>query len=85
MGENSDTVKIVNDYVNYLFFKMKPKQILEMKSYDCFDLEIIGRFNINEWNGRSIPQVIVEDYEIVNSKSAFSFEQIQNPFFVFKV
>lgn len=85
VGENSDTVKIVNDYVNYLFFKMKPKQILEMKSYDCFDLEIIGRFNINEWNGRSIPQVIVEDYEIVNSRSAFSFEQIQNPFFVFKV
>ena len=28
-------------------------------------LNIVGRFDINRWNGREYPQVIIEDYEII--------------------
>ena len=28
------------------------------------DIEIIGTFNVNEWNGRTFPQVFIEHFEV---------------------
>ena len=32
----------------------------------CVEVDIIGRCSVNEWNGYVTPQIIIEDYEIVD-------------------
>ena len=32
----------------------------------CITLNVIGRFQRNSWNGRVTPQILIEDYEIVD-------------------
>ena len=89
IGAKNDTIKIVDNYIQYMFFRLEPSQILEMRSVMEFDLEIIGKFRINNWNGRTIPQVIVEDYEIINKRDGETVQAPQpfaeNPFFCFAV
>ena len=38
----------------------------------CITINVVGTCNLNEWNGNFSPQIIIEDYEIVN-KSAYYF------------
>ena len=51
----------------------------DQKEYDdlyseqgCVNVNIVGTCHINEWNGNITPQILIEDYEIVN-KSAYYF------------
>lgn len=39
-------------------------EIMSAINGENFNLELVGEFNINEWNGNSYPQVIVKDMEI---------------------
>lgn len=34
----------------------------------CVNINVVGTCNINEWNGLVTPQVLIEDYEIVNTQ-----------------
>lgn len=72
MGSNNDTVKIEYNGMSYLKFHAK-ELIEEMKEQDgAFEIEIVGRANLNEWGGRITPQIFIDDYEIkAISKNTF--------------
>ena len=38
----------------------------------CVTINVVGTCNLNEWNGKFSPQIIIEDYEIL-SKSNYYF------------
>ena len=64
MGATKNTVKITHDYISYIKFKCTQED-LDTLLKDCNkDIEIIGTFNVNEWNGRTFPQVFIEHFEV---------------------
>lgn len=63
MGKNSDTVKIFKNGVAYMKF-FATDMIQELNEYDEIVLEVVGKANLNEWNGTSTPQIFIENYEI---------------------
>lgn len=64
MGATKNTVKITHDYISYIKFKCT-KEDLDILLKDCNkDIEIIGTFNVNKWNGRTFPQVFIEHFEV---------------------
>ena len=65
MGANANTIKITNNFISYIKFSCDSDIVKEFKE-GSYDIEIIGKFNLNEWNGRSYPQVIIEDYKITH-------------------
>ena len=64
MGKNKDTLKIEYNGMSYLKFFAKGmiKEISEV-TYP-FKMHIVGKANLNEWNGMITPQILIEDYEI---------------------
>lgn len=74
MGKNQDTLKIVYNGISYMKFHAKD---LIKELADLFDktsnitLNIIGRANLNEWNGMVTPQIFITDYEVKNGMLEF--------------
>ena len=67
MGRNKDTIKIVKEGVAYMKFFAKD-MIAELSKYDEIRMEIVGKANLNEWMGRTTPQIFIENYEIKEDK-----------------
>jgi len=63
MGKNKDTVKIVKNGIAYMKFFAK-NLIEELNQYENIKLELVGRANLNKWNGVTTPQIFIESYEI---------------------
>jgi single-stranded-DNA-specific exonuclease len=73
MGANKDTVKIEVNGMPYIKFHAKDL-IEELSAHtEPFEMEIVGKPNLNEWMGRVSPQMFIEDYEIKEIKSDLSF------------
>ena len=71
MGRNLDTVKIEKFGVAYMKFHAKDF-IEELKQYNGeIKLEVVGRANLNEWNGTYTPQIFISDYEISDGSLGF--------------
>lgn len=68
MGTTGNTIKITSNYINYIKFRCTNEELNSLLSDGQKDIELIGTFNINDWNGRSFPQVIIEDIEIKESE-----------------
>lgn len=63
MGKNKDTVKIVKNGIAYMKFFAKDL-IEELNQHESIKLELVGKANLNEWNGITTPQIFIESYEI---------------------
>lgn len=71
MGRNLDTVKIEKFGIAYMKFHAKDF-IEELKQYNGeIKLEVVGRANLNEWNGTYTPQIFISDYEISDGSLGF--------------
>lgn len=64
IGANKDTVKFSYNGVSFVRFKDMNfvKSIKEMKN--GFAITVLGKANVNEWNGTTTPQIFVDDYSI---------------------
>lgn len=63
----NSTLKISTPKVDFIKFKATEEEIERLQSNEYNELTIIGRCNINNWGGREIPQIFIEDYEITKS------------------
>ena len=65
MGKSNDTVKIEKNGIAYMWFKATDF-IQELQGYGDQDItiEVVGRANLNEWCGRTTPQIFVDAYNI---------------------
>ena len=68
IGANKDTVKFEYNNIVYIKFHAKEliKQIEELNYEENYLLEVIGKGNINCWNGGETPQILIEDLNIEN-------------------
>lgn len=65
IGKNKDTLKFEKNGITYI--KFHAKNILPLFKYENMKLNIIGKVNLNEWMGKEIPQLFIEDLEIFDS------------------
>lgn len=74
MGASNNTIKINKDYISYIKFKCTEDDLNEFLQGGTYDIELIGTFNVNEWNGRTFPQVFIEDYKITKRTEEFEID-----------
>ena len=70
IGANRDTIKFIKNGITYIKFKAN-KLISELSNMKDIIMKVVGRCNINEWNGRKSSQIIIDDYEIINNIYGF--------------
>ena len=72
--KNTPTLKItLSNNISLIKFKSSYEEYNKLCSEQgCVIINAIGICQMNEWNGVTSPQIIIEDYEIVN-KSAYYF------------
>lgn len=63
IGKNQDTVRFEKYGITYLKFHAKDliEQLSEMSG--DMKIEVVGKANLNEWAGRTTPQIMIEDIE----------------------
>lgn len=69
IGKNADTLKFTCGKVTYI--KFKAKDLCEKLSGRTgkISLNIVGKTNVNEFMGRTTPQVMIDDLEELNPLS----------------
>ena len=73
MGEKQDTLKIVLDRYEIMFFKLseQKKEIFKIGENIDLNINIIGSLNINTWRGKKTNQIFVEDFEVKEVTNTF--------------
>ena len=54
-----------------MIFKASDEECKKLQTDGFIELNIVGKCATNEWQGFVKPQVIVEDYEIIDSNKYF--------------
>ena len=73
MGKNKNTIKINYNGISFMKFFTNEDKYNEMKQHQAISLIIIGKFSINEYNGKITPQIIIEDFMYIPSVAKFRF------------
>lgn len=80
-GKNEDTVSFIYNDVKYVQFKCKEGNQLYDFLQNAWDdnevvtFNIVGKPSINEYKGLRIPQVIIEDNEIISKETVETFDE----------
>ena len=70
IGGNKDTVKFHACGIDFL--KFKDEEFIEkLKSTKEIKLTVLGRANINEFMGSVTPQLMIEDYDLIDNYYEF--------------
>ena len=71
LGRSNNTIKIIKDGVEYMFFRLTEDEITEFTDYELLQIDLVGTMSMNTWGGRSTPQIIANGYEVRDGKFAF--------------
>lgn len=70
MGENKDSCKLTHNGVEYVKFK-NSDFAQEAKAYSRGTITVYGKIKKNTWMGRTTPQILIDDYEFVDTTYEF--------------
>lgn len=75
INESKTTIKFTYNDIEFIKFKTNEDVYNEIKINNINEFTIIGRFTLNEYNGTSKSQVVIEDFEYKksNNKTKFRF------------
>lgn len=76
VGKNRNTIRITHNFITYIKFKCSEEEVSKFLGSDIQDIELVGYFSVNEFNGSIQPQVEIERMEYTIKKSK-KMEQIQ--------
>lgn len=62
--KKTTTVKIMIDGIAFLLFMAKGDDVERLMEHDVFDIDMVVRLDVNEWNGVESPQATIEEWEI---------------------
>lgn len=62
--KKTTTVKIMIDGIAFLLFMAKGDDVERLMEYDVFDIDMVVRLDVNEWNGVESPQALIQEWEI---------------------
>lgn len=68
IGKNKNTLKFKNRNIDFIKFNYNEEEFNKVFNGECFVMEVVGRCSINQWDGREIPQFIIEDFNILEIK-----------------
>ena len=71
MGKTGDTVKVMCNGIAYMFFKRGIEEVKKMLEHPRMCFNIVGKPNVNYYNGMITPQIFVDDYECYNAVYRF--------------
>ena len=80
MGRKNDTICIKHNYISYIKFKCTEEEVELFNSKETRDIEIIGVFNVNEFNGTLQPQVEILNIEYTKSNAPTPAIPTDTPF-----
>lgn len=80
MGADGRTIKIEDSGISFIKFKCTEEEVELLTKEGFKTIEMIGTFNINRWNNRQYPQVIIEEFEITSSRDFEVSPFGDNPF-----
>jgi single-stranded-DNA-specific exonuclease len=66
----NDSMKFTHNDVTYTIFK-NPRACMDFTEFDVIEVDVCGKANVNEWAGRTIPQLFISDYNIRDLRSVF--------------
>ena len=71
IGSRKDTLKFIYNGITYIKFFAKDliEQLNNIEGSLCFN--IVGKMNMNYYNGSVTPQVMIENYEVIDSRLMF--------------
>lgn len=70
MGANKDTLKITHNGVAYMKFHATD-MIERLNKCNEIKINLVGRANLNEWQGTVTPQIFIENYEVIDNLLEF--------------
>lgn len=76
LGNEKNTIKLTFHNIEIIKFRSSENEYNEIKNLGkMVEFTIVGKFSVNEYNGKKIPQVIVENwmYKPCNEKPKFRF------------
>lgn len=80
LGAKKNTIKINSDEVSFLKFKSSENEYDELISWkDKVKLNILGRCSINEYDGGRYPQIIVEEWEVLDIEENECIKDLKIP------
>jgi single-stranded-DNA-specific exonuclease len=65
--DRSPTLKFESKGITYIKFGSSKEEYSSLLSEGYIELDLIGKFSMNEWQGEISPQVQIQDYKIVNN------------------
>lgn len=63
--DKNPTIKLVYKNISFIKFRASLEEYNNLlpQSGEYIEMNIVGRFSINEWNNTTYPQILIEDYE----------------------
>lgn len=74
MGKSQDSVKISHDGVDFVSFS-NAALVHELGSHKIGTITLVGRSQLNEWQGRTSVQIMIDDIEVTEQKKEMSIEE----------
>ena len=64
---SKNTMRVYFEDVTYIKFKVSEEEFKYLTENEC-TIDVIGTFSVNKWNGKSYPQFVINELEVVNTK-----------------
>jgi single-stranded-DNA-specific exonuclease len=68
LGKNKNTFKFKCRDIDFIKFNYNEETFNEVFNGECFAMEVVGRCSVNQWDGKEIPQFIIEDFNLLEVK-----------------
>lgn len=75
MGVKRDSLKISSNGIDFVVFKCE-QLIKDLQEKESGHITIIGRSSLNEWNGRTSVQIMVDDIELYQNQKTVSIADL---------
>lgn len=71
--DKNPTLKIqLQNGISCIKFKSNEEEYDKLYTENgCVNINIVGKAEVNKWNGNVNPQIIVEEYEIINQQEYY--------------
>lgn len=68
LGKNKNTFKFKCRDIEFIKFNYNEETFNKLFNGECFVIEVVGKCSVNQWDGKEIPQFIIEDFNILEVK-----------------
>lgn len=64
IGKNKDTIRWTTNGITYIVFFAKDRMDEFFGNGNLLTIEVVGKANVNVWNNKETPQILVSNFEV---------------------